>query len=188
MSLEIWKPVVGYEGLYEVSNLGRVRSLTRLETYFSRTLGECLRTSKGRILRPSPTRDGYLLVVLYRSGKQKYVYVHRLVMAAFVGACPSELQINHKDENTFNNCLENLEYCTQLYNNNYGNHRVHMSQSKGRPVECIDATGTIRRFRSMKDASAETGAFASAISACCRGVVHTANGYTWRYAQRQMEV
>jgi predicted XRE-type DNA-binding protein len=101
---EMWKPVVGYEGFYEVSNRGRVRSAR-----------ETRATKIGRILKPSPI-FGYLYVVLARHGTARSTRVHRLVAHAFIGAKPDGLQINHKDGNKQNNCASNLEYVTAQRN------------------------------------------------------------------------
>lgn len=102
-SNEIWKPVVGFEGLYEVSNKGRIRN------------------RKGRILRFFKNRE-YLKIELSNNGKTKKLYVHRLVAEAFIPNYDSTKNIiNHKDENPGNNCVENLEWCDYKYNLNYGN-------------------------------------------------------------------
>ena len=105
MQEEIWRPVVGYEGLYEVSNLGRIRSIKR---------------KKYHILRPAGGRTTYHKVSLYKGGKGKTHYVHRLTAIAFIPNPHLLPCINHKDERKYNNRAENLEWCTHLYNNNYG--------------------------------------------------------------------
>lgn len=105
---EIWKPVVGYEGLYEVSNLGRVRSLNYNGTGTKGTLSE------------ATNKCGYKYLVLCNNGKRKHHLVHRLVAGAFL-INPNNLpQVNHKDEHKDNNCIDNLEWCDNKYNNNYG--------------------------------------------------------------------
>ena len=114
---EIWKPVIGYEGLYEVSNLGRVRSVDRLVNYSN---GQ-IHLHKGRILSPGVTdKLGYLQVALCNNGKIKHKMVYRLVAEAFIPNPDNLPQVNHKDENAFNNCVDNLEWCTIEYNINYG--------------------------------------------------------------------
>lgn len=112
MNNEIWKPVKGYEGFYEVSNLGRVKSLDRIDS-----LG---RNHKGIILRPNHNRHGYEYVCLRKNGNKKFKNIHRIVAEAFIEN-PSELpQVNHKDEDKTNNRVDNLEWCTAKYNMNYG--------------------------------------------------------------------
>lgn len=111
-SEEIWKPVVGYEGLYEVSSYGRVRSLDRYD--------RMNRFCEGRILKLCANRLGYLKAGLCSNDKKKQYLVHRLVAEAFIPN-PNNLPIiNHKDENPSNNNVDNLEWCTAKYNSNYG--------------------------------------------------------------------
>ena len=111
MTEEIWRPVVGYEGLYEVSNTGRVRSLDRYvrRNYFK----------KGRILKLNDRR-GYLFVELCLNNKTKNFSVHRLVAQAFIPNPDNLPQVNHIDEDKLNNRVENLEWCDSKYNSNYG--------------------------------------------------------------------
>ena len=121
---EIWKPVVGYEGLYEVSSYGRVRSLDR---YDSRN-----RFLKGRILRLNDDGKGYLRVQLSSNGKAKMYSVHRLVAIAFLPNPDNLPEVNHRDEDKINNSVENLEWCDGKYNVNYGtrNDRIRDTRLK----------------------------------------------------------
>ena len=107
---EIWRPIEGYEGLYEVSNLGRVRSLDRF--YY--------RLHKGKVLSPTKDRYGYLTVTLNCNGKSKTIKIHRLVAQAFLPNPDNLPQVNHKDEVKSNNCVDNLEWCSAKYNVNFG--------------------------------------------------------------------
>lgn len=113
---EEWRPVVGYEGLYEVSNTGQVRSL---DMYVKCRYGN-YRLHKGKVLSPVKDKKGYLKVVLCCNGKCKTIKVHRLIAQAFLLNPDNLPQVNHKDEDKTNNCVENLEWCTAKYNNNYG--------------------------------------------------------------------
>lgn len=108
--IEEWRPVVGYEGLYEVSSYGRVRSLDRY----------CYRLQKGKVLSPAKDRYGYLTVTLNCNGKSKTIKIHRLVAQAFLPNPDNLPQVNHKDENKINNIVYNLEWCDAKYNNNFG--------------------------------------------------------------------
>ena len=130
---EIWAAVLGYEGLYEVSNLGRVRSLPHTVKHFCG-----LRESLGRILNPVVTGLWYFAVDLCKNGRRKKVLVHRLVADAFIPGKFDGAQVNHKDENKANNRYDNLEWCSAKYNNNYGtrNERVSAKNkvSKCKPV------------------------------------------------------
>lgn len=112
MTEEIWRPIVGYEGLYEVSSYGRVRSLDR---YDSRN-----HFKKGRILKNRDNCNGYLLCGLSKNGIVKNKYIHRLVAEAFIPNSDNLPEVNHIDEDKINNRVDNLEFCNHKYNCNYG--------------------------------------------------------------------
>lgn len=114
--IEEWRPVEGYEGLYEVSNLGRVRSVDR---YVVDSL-ENRRFYKGKVLSPGIRPDGYLFVILSCNGKSKTINVHRIVAQAFIPNFDNLPMVNHKDEDKSNNRVDNLEWCNAKYNNTYG--------------------------------------------------------------------
>lgn len=110
---EEWRPVVGYDGLYEVSSLGRVRSLNRTITYPSRWGTQSSRLAKGTLLKPKRIKDNYLSVCLGDgSGSVYYAHVAHLVAAAFIGPRPSGQQVCHNDGNNQNNTVVNLRYDT----------------------------------------------------------------------------
>lgn len=121
---EIWKPIKGYEGLYEVSNLGRVRSLDRCVVYAN---GQ-VHIHRGKILRPGIS-NGYMQVHLCKCGDMKQPLVHRLVADAFIPNPENLPQVNHKDENPSNNEVSNLEWCTSEYNINYGTRKEKVMKS-----------------------------------------------------------
>lgn len=108
---EEWKDIKGYEGLYKISNLGRVKSLPK-------HAGRSYR--KERILKNSIDKDGYIKVTLCKNNKTSFLSIHRLLAIAFIPNPNNFPQINHKDENKQNNNLNNLEWCTCKYNINYG--------------------------------------------------------------------
>lgn len=105
---EIWRDIEGYEGLYQVSNLGRVKSLGNDKT------------KKEKILSQYENKNGYLYVNLCKDGKMKTFRVHRLVANAFIPNPNGYRCVNHKDEDKTNNCVDNLEWCTHQYNNTFG--------------------------------------------------------------------
>lgn len=115
---EIWKEIEGYEGKYEVSNLGNVRSLNYNGT------GEI------KLLKQYICHNRYEQVNLYKNGKPKHHLVHRLVARAFIPNPNNYKEVNHKDENPANNNVNNLEWCTREYNNNYGTRNKRAGESK----------------------------------------------------------
>lgn len=169
---EVWKPIPGYEGLYEASSLGRIRSLDKVVRSARSRSGK--RTRRGRILQTSVSKSCREHITLWKDGYAKTMLVHRLVAAAFLG--PSNLTVNHKDENPLNNNVENLEYMTVLDNIRY---------SACRPVESYDLiTGeTVKSYASSIDARAD-GFDTGAIWHCCHHTksYHQHKGYGWRYA------
>ena len=110
--MEEWKYIEGYEGLYQVSNYGRVRSL------FYR------KKNQVQLLKLRKVTKGYLQVALWKNRKRKDFMVHKLVAEAFIPNPNNYPQINHKDEDKTNNCVENLEWCTNEYNHNYGTRNI----------------------------------------------------------------
>ena len=177
---EIWKDVVGFEGLYKVSNKGNVFSVGRRDSR-GRKLG-------GRILKPTHTRNGYLKVDLHNNGKRKTKHIHRLVTEAFIPNPESLPQINHIDEVKDNNNIENLEWCDSMYNNNYGTKIERLSKK----VRAVNAkTGETITFNSTAEAERK-GYSRGGVSAACRGVYntidgklggdgHTYRGHRWSY-------
>lgn len=120
---EVWKDIPGYEGLYQISNIGNIRSLNYNQT--------------GKVQRLKlDTHKGYKKLCLYKNGRKKSHRVHRLVALAFIPNPNNLPYINHKDENRANNCVWNLEWCTAKYNTNYGTCPQKISTAlKGRPCK-----------------------------------------------------
>ena len=119
---EVWKEIEGYEGKYQVSNFGRVKSLNYSNT------------GEEHILKQGKTgRDkDYYCVGLSKNGKLKSYLVHRLVAIAFIQNPNNLPQVNHKDEDKSNNCVWNLEWCDNDYNSNYGTRNEKVAKSKNR--------------------------------------------------------
>lgn len=140
--METWKSVKCYEGLYEVSNTGKVRTLNYKHT------------GKVKELALGDNGTGYLRVCLYKEWKCKIFLVHRLVAEAFIGEIPKGLVVNHKDENKHNNNVENLEICTIKYNNNYGTHNKRVSAAcKGKthsPEHCAKISDALKRYNKRR--------------------------------------
>ena len=162
---ETWKDIKGYEGLYQISNLGRVKSLKRNGTI-----------KQDRILKQYIDKYGYCYVGLRNKNIKKFK-IHRLVAESFIQNRCNLAQINHKDENKKNNKVENLEWCSAKYNINYGT-RTRRTFKK---VMCIDENLKVKTYESIKKASTELGIDSSSISKCCKGKQKRAGGYIWRY-------
>ena len=162
---ETWKDVMGYEGLYQVSDLGHVRSKPRHGT-------------NGGVLNPRRNKNGYLTVRLCRNRKGKNVYIHRLVAEIFIPNPLNLPQVNHKDEDKTNNATANLEWCTAKYNCNYGSRTTKLSKA----VLQFDKSGNfLREWLSAKDAQKQMGFAQSNISRCCLGKRRFAYGFIWKY-------
>ena len=184
---EIWKDIKGFEGLYQVSNLGRVRGLDRIAV----SKRGWSKKVKGEILTPSKHHYGYLQVSLTKNGKGKSVWIHSLVARAFIPNPYNLPQVNHKDENKTNNRVENLEWCTCGYNANYGTRRERLSEiqrndvNKSKKVAQLDkASGTILRvFPSVLEASRMVGISDNSIRCVANKKPHcfTAGGYGWAF-------
>lgn len=170
---EIWKDIDGYEGLYRVSNHGRVKSFRKSTKYGS---------PDEFILKSSVANNGYCQVTLYDNAKRKKFLVHRLVAQAFIPNPKNLPQINHLDENRTNNNVDNLEWCTAKYNNSYGTARIRTIDTKSKPIEQLTIDGkVIAVYRSVRIASEllkiSRGTLQSAISkgSLCRN-------YYWRHS------
>ena len=179
---EIWKPVVGYEGCYEVSNMGRVRSVERKARFVSKHGKECIRTVRAKELNPSLGQTTKRFsVMLSKKGKTKRMSVHRLVAMAFVNnPNPSEFtEVNHIDEDPTNNKADNLEWCNRRYNMTYGTIRERIEQKTKRcPVEARKGEEVLR-YDAVRHVSRD--------GFCTRGVYYSARenkpykGYYWRF-------
>lgn len=180
-NVENWKEVEGYEGLYEVSNLGRVRSLVDNH-------GSVRKEPK--VLKGEKKRDGYLFVILYKDGKRKTFSVHRLVANAFIPNPQNLREVNHKDEDKTNNRVQNLEWCSHEYNNNYGTRNQRVAEKRrgvyntrtSKAVISTDEFGNEEYFPSLMEAERRYGFKNGHICDCLKGKLKTYKGRTWRYA------
>lgn len=183
---EIWKPIENYEGLYEVSNHSRVRSLDWYQTRYSRNGKEYLTLHRGRILKTRLNPSGYPYVNLYKDGVMTSKVLHRLVAIAFIPNPDNLPCINHKDENPANPSISNLEWCTYSYNTRYGTgtkRQVEAFKRSGgncKKVLCVE-TGEI--FRSCREAADFAGVTPQAVNMALKhkNRCKRAGGYTFVY-------
>lgn len=170
--MEKWKDIEGYEGYYQVSNRGRVRSVDRIVRH---SKGGPYKL-KGRILRPRPVdKYGHVQVFLCKNGLQRSAYIHRLVLAAFVCPCPAGKECLHGAAGISDNSIGNLKWGSRSENQLDKNRRDRTGN--GVPVVCSDG----RKFINISVAAEKTGCDASNICKCCRGIYKTTGGYSWRY-------
>lgn len=176
---EIWKPVVGWEGLYEVSNLGNVRSLDRYVNQLNYK-----RFCKGQLLKPTFHKSNYFIVTLRNSGTQKICKVHQLVMSAFNPKNSNEkLEINHIDGNTKNNNLNNLEWCTHQQNLQHAS--KHNLLSVYKPINQYDLNGNfIKQWHSMKEVKEYYNFGKNSLRNACKRKSGIHKGFIWRYADK----
>lgn len=180
---EVWKDIEGYEGIYQVSNLTRVRSVDR---YVRTSRGGGLKPVKGKILKQAVLPNGYVGVRLQKDNKVKTHLVHRLVAQAFIPNPDNLPQVNHKSEVKTENSIENLEWCNADYNVHYGT-GIKRNQEKqiSKPVLCYSLDGNfIDRYHSIREASRITCANKANIKFCCENKPRykSAGGFKWRYA------
>ena len=187
MMEEIWKDIEGYEGLYQVSNLGRVRSLGRTINRMTRWGTVKPYTISGRVLKIlSASFDACYVHLFDINGTSTNHTVHRLVAKAFIPNPNNLSDVNHKDENRKNNNVENLEWMSHVDNCNYGTRNDRSKVKRSKPVQQIDADGNIvAEYPSVIDAWRATGIHRSQIHGCANNLSNykTAGGYRWKYKE-----
>lgn len=168
---EIWKDIKGYEGLYQVSNLGNVKSLCYNKT---KNLSKLLKPRNNKV-----SGDAYFIVSLCKNGIHKNFYIHRLVAEAFIANVNDLPQVNHIDEDKSNNKVSNLEWCTIEYNLNYGTRREKEARTKGISVFQYTKDGNfVKEYYSIREATRQTGI--TNVGDCIRGKSKTAGGFIWK--------
>ena len=184
-AVEVWRPVVGYEGLYEVSNHGQVRSLDRYIDTVT-VLGEpSQRFCKGRVLKLTENTHGYMLITLHKDRTVETKLVNRLVAQAFIPNPNNLPETNHKDQNPANNRVENLEWCDRIYNLNYADAREKHRRAVSLPIEQLTKDGQhVAYYLGIKDICRKSNMCRHTIQRCLHGRKRykSAYGYRWRYA------
>lgn len=181
MENEIWKDIVGYEGLYQISNFGNVKSLNYR------------RTKKAKVMIPKINNSGYKWVELSDGRFKKQLLIHRLVAMAFLENPNNYPEVNHKDENTLNNEVDNLEWCTHLYNVRYFFERHKHENIVGRkPIKVLINQLTldgelIETWDSYLTLNKKFNYKGTSIKECCSGKRKTAYGYKWEFADKNAD-
>lgn len=196
MENEVWKDVVGYEGLYQVSNLGRLKSLEKSTKFYSGYQKKiCERKYPERIICKNHISNGYLQIELFKNGKVKRLTMHRIVAKTFIPNPNNYPCVNHKDGNKLNNNANNLEWCTYKQNTEHAI-KTGLTKNKGknngfsRAVNQYDLQGNfIKKWDCIMDfyKSINKSEKSSSVSSCCSGKYKTAYGYKWKYADEELQ-
>lgn len=191
--MELWKDIQGFEGLYQVSNMGNVRSFDRV-IEVERNGITMKQHRKGKVLRQLPRKHGYLAVFLYKSdGKRTHESVHRLVASAFCERKKEATEVNHKNEIKTDNRAENLEWITHKENTNYGTAKERRNQTcrekriRWKAVRQYDLDGNlVAEYPSLKEMEKQTGFSDGNVCAYLRGKIPSTRrpyGFHWEYVK-----
>lgn len=165
---EIWKDIEGYEGIYQVSNLGRVKSLKH--------------SKEGKLLKGRVTGKGYLSVVLFRNSVRKSNSIHRLVAQAFIPNPENKPEVNHIDEDKTNNNIDNLDWSTPKENSNHGTRNDRIAETKSIPIIVINInTGEVEEFYGISECARQLGLHKQNITSVLKGKRKQTGGYTFKY-------
>lgn len=184
---KLWRDIKGFEGFYQVSDTGDVRSVDRTIIFSDGRE----RFFHGKVLSPSVGNHGYKTIVLKKNGLCRAFTIHRLVANAFIPNPNGFSEVNHKDEDKLNNFVGNLEWCSHKYNMSYGTKIERMllnrdskalAKKHEKPVLSIDPDGNIALYLSVTAGAKTNGLDVSSVSACCRGKYKTCGGLIWNYA------
>lgn len=192
---EEWRYIPQFEGYYQISNLGKVKSVDRIVPVNCSKKNQSEALYKGKIIKQSITIEGYYRVALTKNHKTKHYAVSRLLAITFPeliewtdeakGKPIESLEINHKNECKWDNNYWNLEWCTHKYNHDYGSRNERATKQFKKVVEQYTLDGNlINKYQSVTEAGAKTGVCWQSISACCRNYKNqkTAGGYIWNYS------
>ena len=163
---EIWRDIEGYQGLYQISNKGRVKSL---------------KWGKERILKPWINSSGYYYIILCNDSVKKAFRLHRLVAETFITNPYNLPEVNHKDENKKNNCVDNLEWMRHIDNCNYGTRNERISR---KILQYSKSEEFIREWPSSHEVERVLKIAQTNITQCCKGKRKSAGSFIWRYKEK----
>lgn len=183
---EIWKDIDGYEGQYQISSYGRCRSCDRYVFHKNRWGGTASYFYKSTVMKLSKNNRGYITVRLSRDNNAKTYLIHRLVAQAFIPNPNNLSEVNHKDENKQNNHVDNLEWCTRVFNNTYGKlNKDGRRQSRKHLMKRVGQFTLDGNLIAIHDglllAKEKTNGNNVCIARCCEGLQKTSGGYVWKY-------
>lgn len=191
---EVWKDIKGYQGLYQISNLGNVKSLDRKVN----AKNNKKRLIKGTFLKLRFNNRNYNIVSLYKNNIQEVRFIHRLVAETFIPNPENKPEVNHIDGDKQNNKIDNLEWCTRTENNKHawktGLNKVSDNQKKAaaqsakkrfsKKIIQYDLKGNfIKEWDSMSEAQRQLNIWHESIGKCCKGEIKTSGKYIWRYKE-----
>lgn len=181
----MWKDIPGYEGLYQASDSGHIRSVDRFDIGGNKI--------KGVVLKQRSARGGYLRVGLWKDGVMKTTLVHRAIAAAYVPNPEAKPQVNHVDENKENNTAENLEWVSCKENVNHGTRNARIVANSDRVgaaeklrksvIQMTIEDKVVAKWPSIRSAARATGINNGSISNCCRGIKKSTHGFKWALAE-----
>lgn len=193
MKNEVWKDIEGYEGLYQVSNLGNVKSLdTVINCKGAKGISYHLR--KGRILKKAINTKGYYYVNLSKNSKVKNTSIHKIVAKTFINNPNNYICVNHKDGDKLNNCVENLEWCTYSHNNKEAykqglkkptwKNKTNKYHPLSKIVYQYDMEGNfIKEWDNASEIKRQLGYCSENIRSCCKGKRKKAHNFIWKYKE-----
>ena len=169
--MEIWKDIIGFEGMYQISNYGNVKSLKKKKQH------------SDYLLKPFFIKNGYLKTQLSKNNVCYRPLIHRLVAMHFIDNPNNYKEVNHKDENKTNNRVDNLEWCDRKYNVNYGTAKLREAKTKHKYfIEQYDLNNNfIKKWYSLKEIEIDTNYKKNNIQQNCLGNTKSAYGYKWKY-------
>lgn len=190
---EIWKDIEDYEKIYQISNLGRIKSLSRFVNN-CKNYGSIGFYTKEKILKLAISKTGYYICTLFKNGKGKTFKVHRLIAKAFIENPNNYKIINHIDGNKLNNNLNNLEWCNHSHNNKEAYKQglkennlkwiIECNKKKRKKVKQYDLQNNfIKEWESINEAEKELKICHINIVKVCKGERITAGGFKWKYAE-----